>query len=132
VLPWAPLYLASHASRIIDWPIPEGRLLLHDLIEHATRPEFVYRHSWRVGDLVIGLAARSSPSPAVTMTSTPARTRAAARAGKRSGCPCADRTSSTRLSPCPARLLRFNMDRGHDHTGDHRSDEPPPLNHSMI
>jgi alpha-ketoglutarate-dependent 2,4-dichlorophenoxyacetate dioxygenase len=47
------LYVASHASRIIDWPVPEGRLLLHDLIEHATRPEFVYRHSWRVGDLVI-------------------------------------------------------------------------------
>jgi alpha-ketoglutarate-dependent 2,4-dichlorophenoxyacetate dioxygenase len=47
------LYLASHASRIIDWPIPEGRLLLRDLIEHATRPQFVYRHIWHVGDLVI-------------------------------------------------------------------------------
>ena len=47
------LYLASHASRIIDWPVPEGRLLLRDLIEHATQPEFVYRHNWRVGDLVI-------------------------------------------------------------------------------
>ncbi len=47
------LYLASHASRIIDWPVPEGRLLLRDLMEHATQPEFVYRHSWRVGDFVI-------------------------------------------------------------------------------
>ena len=47
------LYLASHASRIIDWPIPEGRLMLRDLIEHATQPQFVYRHQWRVGDLVI-------------------------------------------------------------------------------
>ena len=47
------LYLASHASRIVDWPVPEGRLLLHDLIEHATQREFVYRHAWRVGDLVI-------------------------------------------------------------------------------
>jgi alpha-ketoglutarate-dependent 2,4-dichlorophenoxyacetate dioxygenase len=47
------LYVASHASRIIDWPVPEGRLLLRDLIEHATQPEFVYRHSWRVGDFVI-------------------------------------------------------------------------------
>ena len=47
------LYLASHASRIIDWPVPEGRLLLRDLIEHATQPEFVYRHAWCVGDLVI-------------------------------------------------------------------------------
>ena len=47
------LYVASHASRIIEWPVPEGRLLLRDLIEHATRPEFVYRHQWRGGDLVI-------------------------------------------------------------------------------
>jgi alpha-ketoglutarate-dependent 2,4-dichlorophenoxyacetate dioxygenase len=47
------LYVAAHASRIIDWPVPEGRLLLRDLIEHATQPRFVYRHSWRVGDLVI-------------------------------------------------------------------------------
>jgi alpha-ketoglutarate-dependent 2,4-dichlorophenoxyacetate dioxygenase len=47
------LYVASHASRILDWPVPEGRLFLRDLIEHATRPELVYRHAWRVGDLVI-------------------------------------------------------------------------------
>jgi len=47
------LYLASHASRILDWPVPEGRLLLRDLVEHATQPQFVYRHAWRVGDLVI-------------------------------------------------------------------------------
>ncbi len=47
------LYIAAHASRIIDWPLPEGRLLLLELIEHATRPEFVYRHTWQVGDLVI-------------------------------------------------------------------------------
>ena len=47
------LDLASHASRIIDRPVPDGRLLLRDLMEHATRPELVYRHSWRTGDLVI-------------------------------------------------------------------------------
>ena len=47
------LYVASHASRIIGWPVPEGRLLLKELIEHATQPEFVHRHAWRVGDLVI-------------------------------------------------------------------------------
>ena len=47
------LYLASHAARIEGWPVPEGRLLLRDLVEHATQPRFVYRHNWRVGDLVI-------------------------------------------------------------------------------
>lgn len=47
------LYIAAHASRIIDWPLPEGRLLLLELIEHATQLKFVYRHQWQVGDLVI-------------------------------------------------------------------------------
>jgi alpha-ketoglutarate-dependent 2,4-dichlorophenoxyacetate dioxygenase len=47
------LYLASHASRVLDMPVPEGRLLLRDLAEHATRPEFVYRHAWRPGDFVM-------------------------------------------------------------------------------
>ena len=47
------LYLASHASRIVGWPVPEGRLILRDLVEHATQPQFVYRHVWRAGDLVI-------------------------------------------------------------------------------
>jgi alpha-ketoglutarate-dependent 2,4-dichlorophenoxyacetate dioxygenase len=47
------LYLAAHASEIVSWPLPDGRLLLRDLIDHATRPEFVYRHAWREGDLVI-------------------------------------------------------------------------------
>ena len=47
------LYLASHASRILDRPVPEGRLLLRDLTEHATQPHLVYRHAWRDGDLII-------------------------------------------------------------------------------
>ena len=47
------LYLASHASTIVGWPVPEARMLLHELIEHATQPQFVFSHRWRVGDLVI-------------------------------------------------------------------------------
>jgi len=47
------LYLSAHASHIVGWPVPEGRLLLFDLNIHATRPGFVYSHKWRVGDLVI-------------------------------------------------------------------------------
>jgi alpha-ketoglutarate-dependent 2,4-dichlorophenoxyacetate dioxygenase len=47
------LYLSAHASHIEGWPLADGRLLLYDLNLHATRPEFVYRHAWREGDLVI-------------------------------------------------------------------------------
>jgi alpha-ketoglutarate-dependent 2,4-dichlorophenoxyacetate dioxygenase len=47
------LYIAAHASEIVGRPLPDGRLLLRELIEHATRREFVYRHDWRPGDLVI-------------------------------------------------------------------------------
>lgn len=47
------LYLGSHASHIEGWPLPEGRLLIRDLMEHATRERFTYTHRWQVGDLVI-------------------------------------------------------------------------------
>jgi alpha-ketoglutarate-dependent 2,4-dichlorophenoxyacetate dioxygenase len=47
------LYLASHASMIVDRPVPEGRMFLWDLMEHATQQQFRYRHQWRTGDLVI-------------------------------------------------------------------------------
>jgi alpha-ketoglutarate-dependent 2,4-dichlorophenoxyacetate dioxygenase len=47
------LYLASHAFRIIGMPVPDARLLLRDLTEHATQRKYVYSHRWRVGDLVI-------------------------------------------------------------------------------
>ncbi|PIW25884.1 MAG: hypothetical protein COW30_17820 [Rhodospirillales bacterium CG15_BIG_FIL_POST_REV_8_21_14_020_66_15] len=47
------LYLASHASHVVGWPVPEGRMLIHDLMEHATQPQFVHTHTWQVGDLVI-------------------------------------------------------------------------------
>nr|MBP8035497.1 TauD/TfdA family dioxygenase [Burkholderiaceae bacterium] len=47
------LYLASHAAHVTEWPVPEGRLLLKDLIEHATRREFLNSHEWSLGDLVI-------------------------------------------------------------------------------
>ena len=47
------LYLASHAGGIVGWPVPEARLFLRDLVEHATQPQFVYAHEWRVGDLVM-------------------------------------------------------------------------------
>jgi alpha-ketoglutarate-dependent 2,4-dichlorophenoxyacetate dioxygenase len=47
------LFLASHAGRIIGLPVAEGRLLIRDLIEHATQREFVYTHQWRVGDVLV-------------------------------------------------------------------------------
>ena len=47
------LYLSAHGSHIVGWPVADGRLLLLDLSAHATRERFVYRHEWRVGDLVI-------------------------------------------------------------------------------
>jgi alpha-ketoglutarate-dependent 2,4-dichlorophenoxyacetate dioxygenase len=47
------LYLAAHATRIMEMPVPEGRLLLRDLMDHATQRQFVHAHAWRPGDLVI-------------------------------------------------------------------------------
>jgi alpha-ketoglutarate-dependent 2,4-dichlorophenoxyacetate dioxygenase len=47
------LYLASHASHIIGRPVEEGRALIEELIAFATQPQFVHRHRWIGGDLVI-------------------------------------------------------------------------------
>lgn len=47
------LYIGSHASHILGLPLPEGRMQLRDLLDHATQREFIYSHSWKVGDLVI-------------------------------------------------------------------------------
>ena len=47
------LYLSSHASHIVGWPVPEGRDLLHELTELATQPGFVYTHVWSLHDLVM-------------------------------------------------------------------------------
>ena len=47
------LYLASHAGRIYGMPVPEGRMLLAELTEHATQRQFVHAHRWRAGDLVM-------------------------------------------------------------------------------
>lgn len=47
------LYLASHAMSIRGMPVPEGRLMLAQLMEHATRPPLLYTHRWQAGDLVM-------------------------------------------------------------------------------
>jgi alpha-ketoglutarate-dependent 2,4-dichlorophenoxyacetate dioxygenase len=47
------LYLASHASHIIEWPVEQGHALLGSLTEFSTQPQFVYQHHWRLNDLVV-------------------------------------------------------------------------------
>jgi len=47
------LYLSAHAGMIEGWTVPESRIFLKRLTEHATQREFTYRHKWRVNDLVI-------------------------------------------------------------------------------
>ncbi len=47
------LYLSSHAGTIIGMTMPDARLLLRDLNEHATQPKYVYVHRWRKNDLII-------------------------------------------------------------------------------
>ena len=47
------LYLSSHAGAILGMPTPEARILLRDLTEHATQPQFVHVHAWAPYDLVM-------------------------------------------------------------------------------
>jgi alpha-ketoglutarate-dependent 2,4-dichlorophenoxyacetate dioxygenase len=47
------LYLASHASAVDGLAAAAARTLLDTLIADATRPEFIYRHCWRPGDVLM-------------------------------------------------------------------------------
>jgi alpha-ketoglutarate-dependent 2,4-dichlorophenoxyacetate dioxygenase len=47
------LFIGVHCREILGMSLPEGRMKLLDLLEHATQRDFVYRHAWRVGDLVM-------------------------------------------------------------------------------
>jgi alpha-ketoglutarate-dependent 2,4-dichlorophenoxyacetate dioxygenase len=47
------LYLSSHIGGIIGWPVPEARAFIRDLTEHATQPQFLYKHAWQQYDLVM-------------------------------------------------------------------------------
>ncbi len=46
-------FVGSHACEIVGMPTDEARALLRELLERATRPEVVYTHRWRPGDLVM-------------------------------------------------------------------------------
>ena len=47
------LYVGVHAAEIQGMTVAEGRMLIMDLIEHATQRAYVYTHKWQVGDLVM-------------------------------------------------------------------------------
>jgi alpha-ketoglutarate-dependent 2,4-dichlorophenoxyacetate dioxygenase len=47
------LFVGVHACQVEGMTVSEGRMLLLDLLEHATQREFVYQHHWQVGDLVM-------------------------------------------------------------------------------
>jgi alpha-ketoglutarate-dependent taurine dioxygenase len=47
------LLLGTHADTIIGQPSVNGRALLWRLQQWGAQPDFVYRHEWQVGDLVV-------------------------------------------------------------------------------
>jgi len=47
------LFLSAHAGAIVGWTVPEARIFLRDLTEHATQRELVHSHAWKPGDLVM-------------------------------------------------------------------------------
>lgn len=47
------LFVGIHACQVPGMTLAEGRMLLADLLEHATQRAHVYTHRWSVGDLVM-------------------------------------------------------------------------------
>ena len=59
------LLLGATAAEVVGWPADTGAALLDHLLEWSTQPQFVLRHHWRRGDLVIwdntGMLHRALP-----------------------------------------------------------------------
>jgi alpha-ketoglutarate-dependent 2,4-dichlorophenoxyacetate dioxygenase len=47
------LWCDSKCSEIEGMSVPEGRALIHELIEHIGQRERVYSHAWQAGDLIM-------------------------------------------------------------------------------
>ena len=48
------LYIADGTTvEIVGWSQADSDALINELLAHMTRPEFVYRHRWKVGDVVM-------------------------------------------------------------------------------
>ncbi len=46
-------FVGAHASHIVGWQVEEGRALLKELTEFATRPTLCHRHEWRAHDVLV-------------------------------------------------------------------------------
>jgi alpha-ketoglutarate-dependent taurine dioxygenase len=59
------LVLGATASHVVGMEVQEGRTLLADLLARSTAPDRIYRHEWKVGDMVIwdnrGVLHRACP-----------------------------------------------------------------------
>jgi taurine dioxygenase len=49
------------SMRIVDMSPEESGALLNAVFDHAEKPEFVYRHVWRVGDLLAWISTARNP-----------------------------------------------------------------------
>ena len=47
------IYVGSHTETIEGMQFDEARELIDALLAHASQPEFVYQHQWRIGDLIL-------------------------------------------------------------------------------
>lgn len=43
----------GYTTQIVGMDAPESTALLSELFSHIKNPEFVYRHQWQIGDLLI-------------------------------------------------------------------------------
>ena len=47
------IFLSSHIGKIKNWIRPDSMCFIDDLIEYATKDEFIYVHKWVQNDLII-------------------------------------------------------------------------------
>ena len=47
------LFMGMHASHLDGMPMEEGRARILELEAHSTQPQFLYRHTWKKGDVLM-------------------------------------------------------------------------------
>lgn len=47
------LYIASHVFEVEGMTLDKGNALMDDLIDFCTQQQFVYSHTWNVGDVLM-------------------------------------------------------------------------------
>ncbi len=92
------LFASVHVREVLGMSLAEGRMLISDLLDHATEPQRHYRHQWQEGDLVMW---DTTASPSIGVGTSPSTSAAKCAAPPPSTSPARTKRWWPNHSPVP-------------------------------